>query len=56
VLDAPIGLVCGERKLFFRGFRVRVAGDSLEEWRSASELLEAREEPAPGRHGAPPLP
>jgi hypothetical protein len=50
VLDARVGLVCGERKLFFRGFRVRVAGDSLEEWRSASELMEAREEQAPGRH------
>jgi hypothetical protein len=50
VLDAPVGLVCGGRKLFFRGFRVRVAGDSLEEWRSASELVEAREEEASGRY------
>ena len=51
VLDAPVGLVCGERRLFFRGFRVRVAGDSLEEWRSASELLNARrQEPAAGRY------
>jgi hypothetical protein len=48
VLDAPVGLVCGERKLYFQGFRVRVAGDALEEWRSGSELVEAREEQAAG--------
>jgi hypothetical protein len=50
VLDAPVGFACGDRKLFFKGFRVRVAGDSLEEWRSGSELIEAREEPAAGRY------
>ena len=50
VLDAPVGLVCGERKLFFRGFRVRVAGDALEEWRSGTELVEAREEQTAGRY------
>ena len=33
VLDAPIGLVCGERKLFFRGFRVRVAATR---WRNGA--------------------
>jgi hypothetical protein len=49
MLDAPVGFVCGERRLFFRGLRVRVTGDALEEWRASSELLEAREEPANGR-------
>ena len=39
VLDAPVGFLCGDRKLFFRGFRVRVSGDSLEEWRASTELL-----------------
>jgi len=50
VLDAPVGFLCGERNLFFRGFRVRVGGDQLEDWRASTELLEAREEPAAGRH------
>ena len=49
LLDAPVGLLCGDRSLFFRGFRVRVSGDALEDWRSSTELLDAREEPAPGR-------
>jgi hypothetical protein len=46
VLDAPIGFQCGQRQLYFRGFRVRVAGDALEEWRASTELLEARQEGA----------
>jgi hypothetical protein len=50
VLDAPVGFLCGERRLFFRGFRVRVTGDALEEWRASTELLEAREETVSGRH------
>jgi hypothetical protein len=49
LLDAPVGFLCGERRLFFRGLRVRVTGDALEEWRASSELLEAREEQANGR-------
>ncbi len=49
ILDAPVGFVCDGRRLFFRGFRVRVTGDALEDWRASTELLEAREEPAPGR-------
>ena len=48
-LDAPVGFVCDGRSLFFRGFRVRVAGDSLEDWRSSSELLETLNESSPGR-------
>jgi hypothetical protein len=50
VLDAAVGFQCGQRQLFFRGFRVRVTGDALEEWRASTELLEAREESAGGRH------
>jgi hypothetical protein len=49
LLDAPIGFSCGERRLFFRGFRVRVAGDALEDWRASTELVEAREESTSGR-------
>ncbi|MBZ5619399.1 MAG: hypothetical protein LAQ69_11855 [Acidobacteriia bacterium] len=49
LLDAPVGFLCGDRRLFFRGLRVRVTGDALEDWRASSELLEAREEPASGR-------
>ena len=50
VLDAPIGFVCGQRRLVFRGFRARVTGDALEEWTAASELVEARKEDSAGRH------
>jgi hypothetical protein len=50
VLDAPVGFLCGDRNLFFRGFRVRVTGDALEDWRASTELLEVREEPATKRH------
>jgi len=50
VLDAPVGFQCGSRRLFFRGFRVRVTGDALEDWRASTELVEGREEPAGGRH------
>jgi hypothetical protein len=49
LLDAPVGFLCSGRRLYFRGFRVRAAGDALEDWRSSSELIEAREEPAAGR-------
>lgn len=46
LLDAPIGLLCAERRLYFQGFRVRSTGDDLERWTSSTELVEAREEPA----------
>jgi hypothetical protein len=46
VLDAPVGFLCGERKLFLGGFRVRVAGDALEDPRASSELVSAAEEPS----------
>ena len=49
LLDAPVGFLCGSRSLYFRGFRVRVTGDALEDARASTELLEAREEPAGGR-------
>jgi len=49
-LDSAVGLVSGERRLLFRGFRIQILGDDLGDWRSASELLEVREEPANGRY------
>lgn len=49
LLDAPVGFLCGDRRLFFRGLRARVTGDSLEDWRASTELVEAREEPGNGR-------
>ena len=45
-LDSAIALVKGDRRLLFRGFHIRVLGDDMGDWRSASELLDAREEPA----------
>lgn len=50
VLDAAVGFVNGPKRLLFRGFRATVAGDALDQFRSASQLLEAREEPAGGRY------
>ena len=50
LLDAPVGFSCGGHNLFFHGFRVRVTGDALEQWRASTELLETREEPAGERH------
>jgi hypothetical protein len=49
-LDSAIALAKGDRRLLFRGFRIQMLGDDLGDWRSASELLEAREEPAAGRY------
>jgi hypothetical protein len=50
VLDAPLGFVCGGRRLFVQGFRVRVAGDALEDPRASTELLGSAVEPAAGRY------
>ena len=49
-LDSAVGFVSGQRRLLFRGFRIQMLGDDLGDWRSAGELLEAREEPAGGRY------
>jgi hypothetical protein len=49
-LDSTIALLSRDRSLMFHGFRIQVLGDDLGDWRSASELLEAREEPAAGRY------
>ncbi len=49
LLDAPISFECGNRRLFLRGFQVRVAGDQLEDARASTELVETREEAAEGR-------
>lgn len=46
VLDAAVGFLNGNARLLFHGFQLRVLGDQLEDWRSSSELVEAREEPA----------
>ena len=50
VLDSAIELARADRRLLFHGFHIQVLGDDLGDWRSASELLEAREEPAGGRY------
>ncbi|MBI4877552.1 MAG: hypothetical protein HY822_23220, partial [Acidobacteria bacterium] len=50
VLDSTIAFRSGERQLALNGFRVRVLNDSLDDWRSASELTDVREEPAAGRY------
>ncbi len=50
MLDAAVEFRDGARRLAFHGFRARVLGDSLDDWRSASRLVEAREEPAAGRY------
>ena len=49
ILDAAFGFRQGSKQILFQGFRVRVLDDALEDWRSVSELLEAKEEPATGR-------
>jgi hypothetical protein len=49
-LDSAIALAKAECRLWFHGFHIQVLGDDLGDWRSASELLEAREEPATGRY------
>jgi hypothetical protein len=49
LLDAPLGFDCGARKLYMRGFRVRVGGDALEQPTAASELLSAAPEPTGDR-------
>jgi hypothetical protein len=46
ILDATFEFGAGGKSLLMRGFRVRVLGDALEDWRSAHRLLETREEPA----------
>ncbi len=50
IMDAAVGFVNGDRKLLFRGFRLRVLGDPLNDARPASELLEAREEASTGHY------
>jgi hypothetical protein len=49
LLDATVSFGDGPRQLTFHGFRARVLGDALEDARSASELLETRQEDANGR-------
>ncbi len=50
LLDATVSFAAGGRELQFHGFHVRVAGDVLEDARSAHALTEVREEPANGRY------
>lgn len=49
LLDASVGFVSPTQQLMFHGFRVGVLDDSLNDWRSVAELVEAREEPVSGR-------
>jgi len=49
-LDSAVAMAKADRRLMFHGFRIQVLGDDLGDWRSASELLEAREEPDTGRY------
>jgi len=49
-LDAAAGFIGPARRLYFRGFRVRVAGDQLETWRSGTELLQVLDESAGERY------
>ena len=51
LLDAALGFRDKERRLYINGFRVRVLGDWLEDWRSTTRLLEVREESSGGRSG-----
>jgi hypothetical protein len=48
LLDTAVGFIRDGKQLLFRGFRIRVLGDALEDWRCAARLLEVREEPSPG--------
>jgi hypothetical protein len=50
LLDSAVGFVNGSKQLLFRGFRLRVLDDELNDWRSASALVDAREEQAAGRY------
>ena len=50
VLDSTIGFVAGSKQILFRGFRVQVLEDSLEDLRSSSVFVEAREEAASERY------
>ncbi len=49
LLDSTIGFVGEGKQLFFQGFRVRVFGDSLEDWRSPTVFLGVKEESKGGR-------
>jgi hypothetical protein len=49
LLDGVTTFADGPRELTFHGFRARVAGDTLEDVRSANELAEVRREDAGGR-------
>jgi len=50
LLDTTFGFGAATKRLFFRGFHVRVMGDDLDAWNSASEMMEARDESANGRY------
>jgi len=45
LLDAVVGFRCGDRRLYFRGFQVRVLGGRIDDARSPILLAKAVEEP-----------
>ena len=50
LLNAVLGFTSGKQTLYMNGFRVRVLGDALGEGRSATELVETREESDAGHY------
>lgn len=50
LLDSVIAFRRDNTSLFFQGFRVRVLDDALDDWRSITSFVEAREEPVAGRY------
>jgi hypothetical protein len=49
VLNSVLSFTSESKRVEFRGFQVRVLGDALEDWRSASELRAVRDESSGGR-------
>jgi hypothetical protein len=45
LLDAAVGFVQGDKRLFFRGFEVSVLGGRIDDARSSSILVETKDEP-----------
>jgi hypothetical protein len=50
LLDSATAFMGDECQLLFNGFRIRVLGDALDDWRSAQELVAVKEESKDGRY------